>query len=1366
MSLYSKAIISFLLILLNFNFVRSQQKELSNLNFVEVEAGISKRPIYDIQEDQYGFIWIATRGAGIFKYDGIEYKNYTYDLNNEFSINSNIIYSLFLDSNNTLWVGTNIGLNRYNKDLDKFERINLENASDGKIDIITLTEDNKGNLLLGTYSQGVVKVNLQNLRVSKVEFNGFNEEETAINTLVKNKEGIIYAGTDKGLKVLNQKENTLSTAFFTVNNSRYSYDNNIESLLFDNADLLIGSLANGITKIIKKKNDYKVENYPVTKKKVFSMLPINKNILVATENDGLIVLDKKGEIVHKYKNNANDYKGVPSNSIWSLCLDKDGRIWIGTYNRGVAVYDKLFSKFETIKKVEGDPNNLQATSITAIEKDRNGNLWIGLAGGVDIYNPITKKIEHINNSKNSKYQGFIGEETQAVFIDSQNNVWVGTWNKGIFLLKKGVTSFVNYSIENTDLTSNGVVGFSEDSKGRIWIASFLGGVHYYDPVLKKIIKCKSKSFVTHKATNLDVKVVYVDIKDTIWIGTTNGLFKVIESKEDELNFVITPMQDKMPEQLKNHPNINDILSIYESIDGQIWVGTDGAGLLKYNKKNETFTKLENFNETSINAITEDQYGNLWVSGKLGLTNIKFDSHKIRNYTVSDGLIEGYFNNGSVCRDQKGTLYFGGFLGINYFNPEDIELNKSEPTLYFSNLKLFNKDVPIGSNNSPLQKAFSETKKITLNHNQSVFTIEYGSISYTRPEKNQYAYFLEGFDKQWNYVENVRNATYTNLPQGEYVFKVKSANNDGVWNKKPLELKLEIRPPWWKTKVAYLIYVLSFILIFYGVVLFLRTRFREKEAVKFEREKRLQEEQLNKKKIQFFTNISHEFRTPLTLIVNPLTDIVKKYDDLLPNDVKEKNKTILKNVDRLSRLINELMDFRKLESNKILVQAEEVEIVRKVKNIISYFKEEANYRTITLSFATNAEEIKSWIDPKMLEKILFNILSNAFKVTPNKGAIDIFLNTTPSNYTISVKDTGPGMDQKEYKKIFKRFYQIGKINKSYYGSTGIGLEMVKSFTELNKGEISVESELNKGTTFTVKFPRGKKHFSENEILKEENTFIDKASDFEIDKNELQFVDENHISLNFDNKEFTVLIVEDNQELRTYLESELKATYKVITAENGKIGVEMAEIKTPDIIVTDVVMPLLDGFELCKRVKENMKTSHIPLVMLTSKAMVEDKLVGINYGADGYLSKPFNMEILKSTINQLLISRQILFNKYSNESGVDLNIKSHTTSLDKTFIQQVLEYVNEHIDEQDLNVELLASHFSLSRSQFYRKLKALSGVSANVFIRKVRLETAKNLLESSDLNVNEVIYKVGFSSASYFAKCFKVEYGYLPAQIKRK
>jgi signal transduction histidine kinase/ligand-binding sensor domain-containing protein/DNA-binding response OmpR family regulator len=1365
----------FTLFLVVFNSLFSQDK-FENYQFQSIQEASSKRAISSINQDGNGFIWVGTNGAGLYRYDGVHYYGYEYSAKLAGSITSNLIYATYIDHKNNLWVGTDEGLCLYNRDLDNFTKINIQDVVakgfDEPISVKTINQDNHGNLILGTYGFGVFRLNIKTLQVTSIQSPLLKHQSLQVNYSAKNKQGTIFLAT--GIGLLSIDSNGTVSQVYKDKFKKQPINFEIESLAVDNSGFLwVGTTNQGLLKIKTDADNYHYETFPITKNKILAVLQSkNGDMVCGTENDGLLIVNHKGQIVKQYLYSKYNNYSLKSNSVWSLYQDKEKRLWLGYFNKGLGVFAKPNNKFKAIGSVVNNENSLQTSSVTGVVKDKGGKLLISTeGGGLSIYDPANKRISHVNNMNQGYYSGLNSEDIQTIFIDSKQNFWLGSWSGGIYFLKNGSTRFINYNTSITPgLKSNRVFSFSEDASGRIWIGTFIKGLHYYDPTKNTFVHCDTKQFVASALDVAFIRKVLVDSDNDVWVGTILGLYKVHIDKQN--NFKVSSMREAMFTNMTKHNSIQTILSVYESNDKTIWIGTDGGGLFSYNKKNKTFTNYNDFpgfKERSVRAITSDNAGCLWVSGGLGLTKINFKSGVSTNFNTDDGLIANEFNNNAVFKDGNGQLYFGSYEGMNYFNPNQIKKTDKSPRLYLSDFKIFNKSVNPNDEDSPLTKVISNTREVVLDYSQSVISIEYVGINYNFLKKNQYAYYLEGFEKEWNYVGANRVATYTNLTPGDYKFKVKVSNADGSWSKTPLELKIKILPPWWKSIWAYIIYTLILLSIILYLNKIYQNRFKAKQAILFEKEKILQLEKLNNKKLQFFTNISHEFRTPLTLIINPLEDLLQTKK--LSPEIHSKLVTIHKSSDRLSRLINELMDFNKFQFNKVFLQVKKIELVAFIEEVISYFDEEANARNITIEFNPSVERLVDWLDPKMIEKIIFNIISNAFKFTPDDGFIRIGIDKEiiensividgekVPTFLITIKDTGSGIQKKDINRIFDRFYQVNSLNKVYYGSTGIGLEVVKEFVELHKGKISVESQIGEGTQFTISFPLGNSFYTDAEIV-DETYVIEKQQSKKI-LEPIELDDDQEEETENVEKVYTVLIVEDNAELRNYLKQELSNTYKVIVALNGKRGYEMAIEKLPDLIVTDVIMPVMDGLQLCKKIKGDLKTSHIPLLMLSAKAMVKDRLEGIDSGADLYLSKPFEMDILKSSLAQLITSRQIMFKKFY--SGITKDGKEKTTSLDNEFIQKTLQFITENISDSQLSVESLSSKLFLSRSQLYRKIKTLTGVSVNEFIRNVRLEKAKQIMESGYSSVSEVSFNVGFTSPSYFTKCYKIKYGEFPKKV---
>ena len=1351
------------------NIISSQYQ--NNYEFIPLSDDINQTTISCIVKDDDGMLWLGSSGDGVFKYNSLDFKVYKKEaINNKSTLNSSFVHSLLKDKNNNIWAGTQEGLNFYSRDLDKFNSITFNEANQNiKFAVHAIEEFNDSTLLVGTHQNGLLKLNKNDYSFKRVNYKSNNSiSSLLINSIVKTEDEKFIVGTNQGLMTFDPYNSTLQLTKFDLNDKYETVESSIESILIDNNKTLwLGTSSKGLIKITNTDDSYKIQNLMITNKRVLSLsLKQDGNILCGTENDGLFEISNEKNEIENYKFDKNIQDGIKSNSIWSTYTDEKNRIWLGYYNNGIDVYNENYNKFKSLRSISGYSNSLSSSSVTGIIKDDKDRLWISTTeGGIDVYDRKTSRFTNLINNKNNIANGLDKLETTSIFKDSNGNILIGTWESGFYILKKNSKRFKNINNSNSKLKSDKVMSFAEDSNGTIWIGTFFGGLYSYNTYNNKVSHYDSSAFVEYNINTSNIRKVIVDNKDNIWIGTRAGLYRINKNEED--SFSITSFNERFKTILGENISSTIVYSLFEDELKNIWIGSLDYGLFKYNYDTDEINWFNNDNgfiHESISSIAQDQNGHLWISGNKGLT--KYDPYKnlFYNFNKDDGLSSNRFNYNSVFTDNE-LLYFGGLNGLNYFNPDKIQYNEELPLVYLKDLKLSNELVAIGDLKSPLQKSLSTTDKLTLSHNQSFFSIEYVGVNYTRSKNNQYAYLLEGFDEKWNYVGSKTNATFTNVPAGDYIFQVKASNNDGLWNEIPTKLNIKILPAWWQSNLAWLIYLLTLMTISYISYKVFIERIRERRILKFEREEHKQLEALNSKKIQFFTNISHEFRTPLTLILNPLNDIIKGDFSNLSLTTKNKLEIIHKNSNRLSRLINELMDFRKLQFNKMSVNASKINLIPFIEEVSSHFEGEATEKNIILSVDYSENPINVWGDPSMLEKIIFNLLSNAFKVTPTNGMVSIYINKSSNKINfplidpekllesieIIIEDTGSGIKKENINKIFDRFYQVTEFDKQYYGGTGIGLEVVRNFIELHKGKIEVSSKLNIGTQFKIQLPNGNKHLE----IKNKNITVKYNSNDNLQTKLTAFENSNNKS-----KDKTLLIIDDNSELRSYLNNELDTNYNILLAENGKIGFELANKHIPDIIITDVMMPVMDGIELCEMIKNDLRTSHIPIMMITAKGMEVDKIKGIDSGADVYLQKPFNMNVLKSHLKQLISTRKILFKKYL--SGIDFS--ENTTSLDQEFILNVLNYINKNISDNNLNVENLADELLLSRSKLYRKIKALTGLTANEFIRNVRLEKSKEILENSEFSISEICYKVGFSSPSYFTKCFKLQYGVLPKEIR--
>ncbi len=801
-----KLFLSILVLILPFNKeLFAQKKSLPEYHFETLKNNTTQRAVASISQDKQGFIWMGTNGLGLNKYNGLDYISYQFNETDSNSISNSLIHFTYVDRQNRLWVGTEAGLDLYNREQDNFIHINLlPNTKSENISVQAIVENKNGDLLIGTHQYGLFKIDKTTLVPSEIKITGVKDVENLLINSIALFDERVLVGTGIGLLELDTERNLIKPLTFITPNGKEKIQVSIKTMELDSkGSIWLGTSTTGLFKIDGNENGrYNIEHFNITSKRILSLLDTpRKTILCGTENDGMFELDRKGTVLNHYLNNKFEDNGIKSNSIWSLFLDDQERIWIGYYNNGVGVFDKFYDKFQDIESKPNYPNSLQSSSVTGISQDELNRLWIGMdGGGVDVYDPKVNEFTHLLNNRNEIANGLDSPDVQTLFKDSKGNIWVGTWDYGIYFLKKGSNSFINYSVENTngEMATNRILSFSEDSDGIIWMGTFSRGIHSFDPSSKKFSRYDQDPFLSKKISYSDVRRVYVDSEDNIWIGGNAGLFKL---KKNNYGFNIEDLSSRFYNDTRNHSYTSLVLDIYEDSSKNIWIGTDGAGLCKYDMRKDSFSWIESetgFNKVTVSSIIEDEVGSIWAAGNNGITQIDKDNNSVKNFSVNDGLLTNDFNNNATYKDESGNLYFGSYEGINYFDPENLPVNVNTPAVYLTDLKIFNKPVQPKSEDSPLEKVVSQTEQITLSHNQSVFTIDYASIDFTRPEKVQFAYYLDGFEDNWNYVQNTRSATYTNLPAGNYTFKVKAANSDGVWNENLTTINIKVLRPWWFT----------------------------------------------------------------------------------------------------------------------------------------------------------------------------------------------------------------------------------------------------------------------------------------------------------------------------------------------------------------------------------------------------------------------------------------------------------------------------------------------------------------------------------------------------------------------------------------
>ncbi len=1379
----------------NIKFDKSTDQKLfsnsdSRIAFQSLPPNFEYNGVRCIIKDHKGYMWFGTVD-GLIRYDGINTYFYEHIPDDSTSLSNSGINALVEDTKGNLWIGTSKGLNMYNRDNDSFIHVgeldtNIERFNNNYISDLRL--DNNSLLWVATFGDGLSVYDHEKKLIHHYTYNPDDPNTINSNRIICiaiDKKNNVWLGSLNGLCLYSSKEKEFRHFYSEQGNPNSLSNNNITFIELDHeGNCWIGTRGGGLNKVVKRNNDFIFIRYENDSKPgslsnnfILSLCADPRGYLwIGTENGGLNRLDLITYNIDIYQVEEGNKFSLISNSIWSLCNDSEGRLWIGTANKGISVIDEKYSKFESYQKNIFIRNSLSDNDVTGFVEDNEGYVWIATdGGGICKFDPENREIvQTIRNSEGSAL--LINNAIQSILYDADDNLWVGTWAGGIDRLTKKGRKIRNYKLENEEgAGDNNVMSLYADSKGTVWVGTAGSGLFRYSRIEDKFrqIVCKDQASVLNSSAY--VTSILESQDGGFWVGTLNGLVSLTFGQDNDpqcFNFV----------QFEDGRGLTSrmIDVLFEDSKERIWIGSADYGLMLFNKFDSTFlniNKQDGLPSNSIKGILEDDEGYLWITTRNGLCRFNYDSLSFKNYNRDDGLNSNEFFVRSCLQTSEGLFFLGGEDGFNIFYPKEIKTNSFIPPVYLTNLKINNVSAEIGATNSPLKKHIGETSEIILRHDQSSFTIEFVALNYTRPARNQFSYKLEGLDEEWIYTGSNRSASYTNIKPGEYIFMVKGSNNDGIWNNIPTTLKIIIKPPLWKTWWAILAYII-FISILIAVALIIwNERIHIKHRLRLEQLGREKEHDLNEANIQFFTNISHEFRTPLSLIIAPLESLLLSAH----SKMKEQLLVIYRNAQRLLQLTNNLMDFRKLEEGRTTLKVRHGEIISFIEEVSSYFLVNFKRRQINFSITAGDKIIQAWFDPEKLETILLNLLSNAAKYTPDGGNIHIRVNSmnsaiakneyvfsgeeinTASRYTeIEVIDNGSGISTEDLPFIFEKFYQSLVTKKKKNTGTGIGLALTKGLVELNHGRIKVSSIPKLETRFSFVLPIDRAAFDEDEIVNEPTSvlstiIINEQEDVSVKKHEIE-----PGSADQTEKKEEVLIVEDNYELRTFLVKELSNSYSIIYTENGKTGIELALEKIPDLIISDILMPQCTGIELCNVLKADIRTSHIPIILLTAKTTVNDQIEGVEIGADAYITKPFNMQFLRAKINQLIQSRKKLYASFSQDVYI-MPSKMAESELDQKFLQNAIDCILMNIADNTLNVEGLAVALNLSRSNVYRKIKALTGKTIIEFIRIVRLKQAIKLMETKKYSLAEIAYLTGFTSPSYFTKSFKDQYGKPPSEF---
>lgn len=1315
----------------------------------KVEDGLTFNTVRSIIQDRRGFMWIGTED-GLNRFDGYTFKEFRSKANSKNSIGSNYVGTLLEDSNGDIWIGTENGVYIYHPTTEKFIRLEAK-TNKGVIcssSVNNIVEDKLKNIWLSTYGQGIFCYNLNSGKLE--QYNIVNEGSAKsnynfINYIYVDHNNLVWAAPktpSSPLIFFNRPKKQFQIVPLKLNSTKKNTFSVYKIFEDSQHNFWLGTWDKGLCKLdIKSK---KVTSYlsPQSAGGIIHIHEINEykpNLLLIGSDDGLSLFNTKTLQHQLLTSSETDPSSISDNFVYPIFKDREGGIWIGTYFGGVnyvSPNNGLFERYTHSKYV----NSVNGNVISRFTEDKNGNIWIASDdGGLNVFNTQTG---HFSAYMPQKGKNSISYHNVHALCWDNDKLWIGTYSGGLNVLDTKTGIFKYYNSEETNpktLDGGSIYAIYKDREKRMWVAS-MSGVNLYNR--------KTDNFTRVKHFNATTIDITQDNKGLLWFATQGkGLFRLNPKTNQWRNYsTLTEQGISVPCSQMNCLRVDH--------KGQLWLGTS-CGLCKYDYAKDIFTIIPlNIPSNTICCIIEDN-NNLWLTTSKGLVRYNTIGGAYQVFTQSDGLLSDLFMFNSGFKSSKGKIYIGTANGFNAFCPKKVVANKCLPPVAITNLEIYNKDVEI-QEDGPLTKAISSMDQIDLSYKDNVFSLSYVALSYSTPEKNMYAYKLEGFDKEWNHVNRQHKATYTNLPAGEYIFRVRASNNDGLWNNEGTSVKIVIHPPLWLTIGFKILYI---ILIAGGIVFLLRSINQRSERKHKEKIKELNQEkekELYDAKISFFTMIAHEIRTPVSLIIGPLEKIMNAGFNI-PEKISNDLNIIERNSQRLLLLVNQLLDFRKAEQGSLTISFTKQNVHDLLLYTFDRFKPMLEQKGVEFIFNCPDKKLEADIDQEALTKIVSNLLTNAMKFTESRIELSCVSYPDTNTFRIKVSDNGPGISDQEKEKIFLPFYQISSNTKP---GTGIGLSLVKTLVDAHNGTISVEDAEDKGVSFVVNLP------IKNALSGENNNSSAKPVSMPDLKSTINSSEQNIEIAPVINKEKPLLlIVEDNADMRNFLQESFSADYQIITAEDGIDGLEKLKTCEASLIISDLMMPRMDGLEFCSALRNKILLSHIPVVLLTAKTDLSTKIEGMNCGADAYIEKPFSIHFLKAQIKNLIESRKKLRQKFSELPFVPLKSIAGNNA-DEEFLTRMNTIIEKNISNVDFSIDSLAEQLCISRSGLFAKIKTLAEITPNELIQVVRLKKAAELLTENKYRINEIAYMVGFNNPSYFSKCFQKQFGIRPGDFINK
>lgn len=1338
-----RAVLCLLIVLLSLP-LRAGIGNQANFQHYTIEEGLSVNAVYCITQDSKGFLWFGTID-GLNRFDGRHIKTYrlTDDEQQQIQLGS-IIYGLCEDKEQQLWIASDRGIALLDLKTERFRPFDPKTGrsavgSDACAGAVLM--DSSGRIWMSILGQGLYCYTPGTGKVEQFSYTPGKPGSLASNNirrLYQDASGVLWISyTDAGIARFDSGKRRFTNYALTPERLPN------EALFEDSqGNFWVGNDTRGLIRFDRKTGAtdfYLTETSPHYARHIRSIAEYTPGTLLVASDNGLTLFDTQtgeGRITLTAKREGT--YGLNDTYLHSLYIDRERGLWVGTYFGGVN-YLSLNSNANfvnyTYSIVE---NSIPGKIVSAFCEDTAGNLWLGTDdAGLSFFNRST---QHFTNYRPEKGRNSLSYQNIHALLYKDNVLWIGMYTGGLDRLDLRTNTFRNYraTSDSTSLYSSSIYALYEDGRGDLWVGT-TRGLNRYNP--------RTDDFTRIPALQgRDVTHIIEDRRGHLWVATFSGGLYQLNTRTG-----VWQHFNRAQHQLSN----DKVVTLCLDDNERLWVGTDGGGICRFDYDTKRFVAHTHAGFTSqvIHRIIPD-YDYLWISTNKGLLKYHPDKQTVKMYNRYDGLSGDQFTPNAGIKTSDGRLWFGSTNGFTSFVPGELKENRQMPSVVLTNLSILNEEVHPGDAGSPLTASIGYTRELTLSHHQSIFSLEFVALSFTAPMKNKYVYKLEGFDREWTTINGEPKVSYMNLPAGTYRFLVRASNGDDVWTDDTELLKLTILPPFWRSVWAYLFYTVVLLSAVVALFYYLMRRTKRLHRIRLQELEVSKEKELYTAKVNFFTNIVHEIRTPLTLIIGPLEFIMKSKKTV--EEVHEELSVIERNSNRLLTLVNQLMDFRKIEAEGFLLKNERQDVVALVRQVCANFAQAGRQCKAEIVYEYPDTPCPVQVDTEAVEKIVANLFMNAVKYTRDRITITVLRREGTRMVDIRIADNGCGISAESLEKIFQPFYQVKEVQRMATPGTGIGLTLARSLTEAMGGQLLVESTVGEGSVFTVRFP----------LLPDEEVNLPAAA-LVVSDTVSELPDEPGSGKGGSSETEatvipTLLVIDDNEELRTFLYQHLQVHYRVLLAESGEEALTVLADNRIDLIVSDVMMPGIDGFELSRRVKQELQTSHIPLILLTARANIDAKIEGLETGADVYIEKPFSVEFLCAQINSLLLNREKLRQRFVNQPFVS-SLTMATSRADRELLAKMDAAIEKNLAESDFSIDDLASILCVSRSTLFEKIKSISGLTPNNYIRVTRLKRAAEYLSAGEYQVGEVCYLVGFSSSSYFTKCFKKQFGVLPTEV---